>query len=136
MIIIKAGRREGGTSLPALTQATEVTHGPGSQIFHHHNQFHNFSNEALADAIGSADLALKAHEAEVKAPEGRVQEPRLAPDHRRALYGDALRDQISSELDTTAVKQFLGDAWRRFETAKASRPSFASRPPSSSPAAA
>jgi hypothetical protein len=26
-------------------------------------------------------------------------------------------DQVSSRLDTKAVKQFLGDAWRKFETA-------------------
>jgi hypothetical protein len=32
-----------------------------------YSRSHNFSNEALADAIGNADLALKAHEAEVKA---------------------------------------------------------------------
>jgi hypothetical protein len=32
-----------------------------------YSRFHNFSNEALADAIGNGDLALKAHEAEVKA---------------------------------------------------------------------
>ena len=29
-------------------------------------RFHNFSDEALADAIGNGDSALKAHEAEVK----------------------------------------------------------------------
>jgi hypothetical protein len=34
------------------------------------SKFHNLSNEALADAIGNADLALKAHEAEVKAQHG------------------------------------------------------------------
>ena len=38
-----------------------------AQATHHHNRFHNLSNEALADAIGEADLALKAHEVEVKA---------------------------------------------------------------------
>jgi hypothetical protein len=32
-----------------------------------YSRSHNFSNEALAHAIGNADLALKAHEAEVKA---------------------------------------------------------------------
>ena len=26
-------------------------------------------------------------------------------------------DQVSSRLDVTAVKAFLGDAWRKFETA-------------------
>jgi hypothetical protein len=26
-------------------------------------------------------------------------------------------DQVSSRLDTAAVKTFLGDAWRKFETA-------------------
>jgi hypothetical protein len=38
-----------------------------AQATHDYSRFHNLSNEALADAIGQADLALKAHEAEVKA---------------------------------------------------------------------
>ena len=31
------------------------------------SRFHNLSHEALADALGDADLAFKAHEAEMKA---------------------------------------------------------------------
>ena len=38
-----------------------------ARAIHNCNRFHNLSNEALADAIGNADLALKVHEAEVKA---------------------------------------------------------------------
>ena len=38
-----------------------------AQATNNYNRFHNFSHEALADALGDADLALKAHEAEVKA---------------------------------------------------------------------
>jgi hypothetical protein len=34
-----------------------------AQAIHNYTRFHNLSNEALADAIGNTDLALKAHEA-------------------------------------------------------------------------
>ena len=79
------------------------------------SRFHNLSNEALADAIGSADLALKAHEAEVKALKEEFKHRGLltaAGEH----FTVTRSDQISSRLDVAAVKQFLGDAWRRFET--------------------
>jgi hypothetical protein len=38
-----------------------------AQAIHHHNRFHNLSHEQLANALGDADLAIKAHEAECKA---------------------------------------------------------------------
>jgi hypothetical protein len=78
-------------------------------------RFHNLSNEALADALGSADLTLKAHEAEVKALKDEFKNRGLftvAAEH----FTVTRSDQVSSRLDTSAVKQFLGDAWRRFET--------------------
>ena len=81
-----------------------------------HNRFHNLSNEALADAIGHADLALKAHEAEVKALKDEFKNRGLltaAGEH----FTVTRSDQVSSRLDVAAVKAFLGDAWRRFETA-------------------
>jgi len=39
-----------------------------AQATHQHNRFHNFSNEALADAIGQADAVLKGAEAGVQSP--------------------------------------------------------------------
>ena len=80
-----------------------------------YSRFHNFSDEALADAIGNGNLALKAHEAEVKALKEEFKHRGLltaAGEH----FTVTRSDQISSRLDVAAVKQFLGDAWRRFET--------------------
>jgi len=79
------------------------------------SRFHNLSAEALADAIGHADLALKAHEAEVKALKDLFKNRGLltvAGEH----FTVTRSDQISGRLDVVAVKQYLGDAWRRFET--------------------
>jgi hypothetical protein len=80
------------------------------------SRFHNISNEALADAIGNVDLALKAHEAEAKALKDEFKSRGLltaAGEH----FTVTRSDQVSSRLDTAAVKIFLGDAWRKFETA-------------------
>jgi hypothetical protein len=87
-----------------------------AQAIHDYNRFHNLSNEALADAIGNADLALKAHEAEVKALRDEFKTRGLliaAGDH----FTVTRSDQVSSRLDVAAVKAFLGDSWRKFETA-------------------
>jgi hypothetical protein len=87
---------------------------PMAQATHHHNRFHNLSNEALADALGGADLALKAHEVEVKALKDEFKSRGLltaAGEH----FTVTRSDQVSSRLDVAAVKAFLGDAWRKFE---------------------
>jgi hypothetical protein len=80
------------------------------------SRFHNLSNAALADALGHADAVLKGAEAECKALKDEIK--------RRGLLevaGDSfvvrVSEQIASRLDVTAVKQFLGDSWRRFEVA-------------------
>jgi hypothetical protein len=87
-----------------------------AQATHQHNRFHNFLNEALADAIGQADAVLKGAEAECKALKEEFKSRGLL-----AAAGERFTvtrsDQVSSRLDVTAVKQFLGDAWRKFETA-------------------
>jgi hypothetical protein len=86
-----------------------------AQATQHHNRFHNLSNEDLADAIGQADALLKGAEAEVKALKDEFKARGLltaAGEH----FTVNRSDQISSRLDTAAVKAFLGDAWRRFET--------------------
>ena len=83
------------------------------------SRFHDLSNGALADALGHADAVLKGAEAECKALKDEIK--------RRGLLeaaGDdfAIRvsEQISGRLDVAAVKQHLGDAWRRFELATVS----------------
>ena len=86
-----------------------------AQATNNYTQFHNLSNEALADAIGHADLALKAHEAEVKALKDEFKNRGLlttAGEH----FAVTRSDQFSSRLDVSAVKAFLGESWRRFET--------------------
>jgi hypothetical protein len=79
------------------------------------SRFHNLSNEALADALGDADLALKAHEAEVKALKDEFKNRGLLT-AAGEQFAVTRSDQVSSRLDVAAVKAFLGDAWRKFET--------------------
>ncbi len=82
-------------------------------------RFHNLSNEALADAIGHADAVLKGAEAECKSLKDEFK--------RRGLLTVAGNDftvtrseHISCRLDIPAVKQYLGQSWRRFEIATVS----------------
>jgi hypothetical protein len=98
--------------LGSLTQARMVM----PQAAAPYNRFHNLSNEGLADAIGNAELALKAHEAEVKALKEEFKAPRHPHGRRRVLHGQSLRPSLG-RLDTAAVKAFLGDARRKFATA-------------------
>jgi hypothetical protein len=85
-----------------------------AQATHDHNRFHNLSNEALADAIGQADAVLKGAEAECKALKDEFKRRGLtdvAGDH----FTVTATEQIAGRLDVTAVKQYLGESWRRFE---------------------
>jgi hypothetical protein len=83
------------------------------------SRFHNLSNAALADALGHADASLKGAEAECKALKDEIKQRGLLE-----VAGDnfAVRvsEQISGRLDVAAVKQYLGDSWRRFEVATVS----------------
>ena len=86
-----------------------------AQATQHYNRFHNLSNEAIADAIGHADAVLKGAEAECKALKEEFKARGLltaAGEH----YTITRSDQISGRLDVAAVKQHLGEAWRKFET--------------------
>lgn len=83
------------------------------------SRFHNLSNEALADAIGHADAVLKGAEAECQSLKDEFKHRGLleaAGDH----FMVRASEQISGRLDIKAVKEFLGDAWRRFEVATVS----------------
>ena len=83
------------------------------------SRFHNLSDAALADAIGHADAVLKGAEAECQSLKDEFKRRGLldaAGDH----FTVRASEQISGRLDTKAVKEFLGDSWRRFEVAAVS----------------
>jgi predicted phage-related endonuclease len=75
----------------------------------------NFSNEMLADLVGEADSAKKAAEA-------RLAELKTELQHRNITeaagenFAISIRVQVSTRIDTSAVRAFLGDAVARFET--------------------
>jgi hypothetical protein len=80
------------------------------------SRFHNLSNAALADALGHADAALKGVEAECKSLKHEFKHRGLieaAGDH----FAVRASEQIAGRLDTKAVKEYLGDSYRRFEIA-------------------
>ena len=79
-------------------------------------RFHNLSNEALADALGHADAVLKGAEAEAAALKAEFKRRGLSE-----VAGDnftiTATEQIAGRLDVKAVKEWLGESWRRFEIA-------------------
>lgn len=80
------------------------------------SRFHNLSNETLADMIGQADAVLKGAEAECKLLKDEFKRRELAEvagDH----FTITATEQIAGRLDTKAVKEYLGESYRRFETA-------------------
>jgi hypothetical protein len=83
------------------------------------SRFHNLSNEALADELGHADALLKGAEAECKILKEEFKRRGLL-----TVAGEQFTvtrsEQISGRLDVTAVKQYLGESWRRFEVASVS----------------
>ena len=79
------------------------------------SNFHNLSPEQLADMLGQADAALKGAEAEVAALKSEFKTRGLRVVAGRNFTITCL-DQIAGRLDVAAVKSFLGDAWRQFET--------------------
>lgn len=80
------------------------------------SRFHNLSSEALADALGHADAALKGAEVECKALKDEFKRRGLTEVHGDNFLVTAT-EQIAGRLDGTAVKEFLGDAYHRFEKA-------------------
>jgi hypothetical protein len=80
------------------------------------SRFHNLSDQMLADAIGHADAVLKGAEAECKVLKDEFKRRGLSE-----VAGDSFTvtatEQIAGRLDTKAVKEFLGEAYHRFEMA-------------------
>jgi hypothetical protein len=79
-------------------------------------RFHNLSNEALADLLGQADAVLKGAEAECKLLKDEFKRRGLVE-----VAGDQFivtaTEQIAGRLDSKAVKEYLGESYRRFEVA-------------------
>jgi hypothetical protein len=80
------------------------------------SRFHNLSDSALADALGHADAVLKGAEAECKSLKDEFKRRGLTE-----VSGDnftvTATEQIAGRLDTKAVKEYLGESYRRFEIA-------------------
>jgi hypothetical protein len=80
------------------------------------SRFHNVSNKALADTLGHADAALKGAEAECKLLKDEFKRRGLVE-----VAGDKFTvtatEQIAGRLDAKAVKDYLGESYRRFEAA-------------------
>jgi hypothetical protein len=80
------------------------------------SRFHNVSDEALADLLGQADAVLKGAEAEVKLLKEEFKTRGLVE-----VAGDQFTvtatEQIAGRLDSKAVKEYLGESYRRFEVA-------------------
>jgi hypothetical protein len=83
------------------------------------SRFHNLSNEALADELGHADALLKGAEAECKALKDEIKR-RGVLEATGENFAIRVAEQISGRLDVAAVKEYLGDSWRRFEVATVS----------------
>jgi hypothetical protein len=75
----------------------------------------NLSNEMLADAIGNADLAVKAAEKTLADYKDELKRRGLASatgEH----FSVTVTPQISTRLDTKALRAFLGADAAQFET--------------------
>jgi hypothetical protein len=79
------------------------------------NNLHNLSNGMIADLVGEADCAKKAAEArlaELKTELQRRNVTEAAGEH----FAISIRAQVSTRIDTAAVRAFLGADVARFET--------------------
>src|SRR5215831_18202639 len=80
------------------------------------SRFHNLSDSALADELGHADAVLKGAEAECKALKDEFKRRGLAEVAGNEFIVTAT-EQIAERLDVKAVKDYLGESYRRFEVA-------------------
>jgi hypothetical protein len=88
--------------------------GPSGANDYVTKRFHNLSDEAIADALGHVDAALKGAEAECKTLKDEFKNRGLISVAGKHFTVTAT-DQIAGRLDTKAVKNFLGDSYRQFE---------------------
>ena len=79
-----------------------------------YTRFQNLSNEALADAIGNADLAVKAAEKTLADYKDELKRRGLA-NATGECFTVTVTPQISTRLDTKALRTFLGVDAAQFE---------------------
>jgi hypothetical protein len=80
------------------------------------SRFHNVSDEALADMLGQADAVLKGAEAECKLLKDEFKRRGLV-EVAGCQFTVTATEQIAGRLDSKAVKEYLGESYRRFEVA-------------------
>jgi hypothetical protein len=116
MIPLNLSARNGARNTNAgLTQAKEWTMAQADNVSTI-SRFHNLSNEALADELGHADALLKGAEAECKALKDEFKRRGLVEVAGNEFTVTAT-EQIAGRLDVKAVKEYLGESYRRFEVA-------------------
>jgi hypothetical protein len=80
------------------------------------SRFHNLADPALADALGHADAVLKGAEAECKLLKDEFKRRGLV-EVASCHFTVTATEQIAGRLDAKAVKEYLGESYRRFEVA-------------------
>jgi hypothetical protein len=80
------------------------------------SRFHNLTDSALADALGRTDAVLKGVEAECAALKSEFKRRGLVEIAGQSFTVTAT-EQITGRLDVKAVREYLGESWRRFEVA-------------------
>src|ERR1700735_739608 len=80
------------------------------------SRFHNLADPALADAVGQADALLKGAEAECKLLKDEFKRRGLI-EVAGSHFTVTATEQIAGRLDAKAVKEYLGESYRRFEVA-------------------
>ena len=102
----------------ALTQANGGYHGSGCPSVYHIPFSQSFERSASRH-LGHADAVLKGAEAECKALKDEIKRRGLL-EATGEYFAIRVAEQISGRLDVAAVKEYLGDSWRRFEVATVS----------------
>lgn len=72
--------------------------------------FHNLSNEALADLIGSIDCEAKALDARLSEAKAELKARGVLAAHGER-FSVARVDAARISLDTSAIRKAMGDAW-------------------------
>jgi hypothetical protein len=80
------------------------------------SRFHNLADPALADALGHADAVLKGAEAECKLLKDEFKRRGLV-EVAGGQFTVTATEQIAGRLDSNAIKEYLGESYRRFEVA-------------------
>jgi hypothetical protein len=80
------------------------------------SRFHNLADPALADALGHADALLKGAEAECKLLKDEFKRRGLV-EVAGCHFTVTATEQIAGRLDSKAIKEYLGESYRRFEVA-------------------